>query len=150
MKNKASALLVVMAVMTGFTLLMTSWWQMVGWAGDLALMRQQVITRFYATEMVRNLAVAWVKKSFDQVLSTLTKAGKPMTMDGGMVMLGLATAGRCTLILDRLSVKDQDTVVRVTLTMVLDGQVVACHRCLVERMEVGGAPRFVVHHVAFR
>lgn len=149
MNNKASALLVVMAVMTGFTVLMTSWWQMVGWAGDLALMRQQALTQFYATEAVRNLAVAWVQKSFDQVLLTVTKTQQPITMDGGAVALGAGKTGQFSLVIDKLVGKNQDALVRVTVRMIVDGRVVACHRCLVER-ENGDRKeftRFVVRNV---
>jgi hypothetical protein len=150
MKRHGSALLVVMAVMTGLSSLLTCWWQAVGWAGDLVLIRQQALTQFYATEMVRAAAVAWLKRSFDQVTTDLAKTKQPLTMDGGTVNLGPRSVGQCTVVIDRLPNDDQTMVVRVMVTVVVDGHQVMCHRCLVEQAAVAGAPRFVVHHVAFR
>ncbi len=148
-RAQASALLMVMTVMTGLTLLLTCWWQAAGWTGDLGLVRQRYITRFYATEVVRNYAVAWAKKSFDQIISQQKKTKEPMIIDGGVIAFGLGQEGKCTLLVDQVPGNDQASIVRVTVTVMVDGKVGACHRCLVERETIDGAPRFMVHHVAF-
>lgn len=148
-KASGSALLVVMTVMTGLTLLLTSWWQVVGWTGDLVLVRQRYITRFYATEIVLNYGVAWVKKEFDSVIKSLVAVPqKPMTLEGGIVNVGEGT-GRGTIVIDRVP-GDHEVhlkVVRVTATIVIDEKIVSCHRCLVQRdvCDLKGK-RFVVSH----
>lgn len=150
MKKQASALLVVMVVMTGFTVLLTSWWQMVGWSGDLALVRQRYVTQFYATELVRNLVVAWVKKSFDNVIGQHRKTRRPVTVDGGVMSLDAHTNGRFSIVIDQAPGDDHYNMVRVMVSMTIDGQVVTCHRCLVEQKMMRGAPQYMAHHVAFR
>lgn len=163
---QASALLVVMTALTGLTVLLTTWWQAAGWASDLVLVRQQCISRFYSTEVVLNYGLAWVKKSFDRVITDLdrsvgdrarTKKARSMTVDGGTVNLGPGQpAGVSTLTIDRAPNDERPEVVRVTATVMVDGRVVTCHRCLLERETVGSAPgqnkkeyRFVVHHFSF-
>jgi len=154
-KNKASALLVVMTVMAGLTLLLISWWQAVGWAGDLVLVRQRYISRFYATEIVLNYGVAWTKKEFDSVTKSLVakpkvaKSGTPIILDGGTVNLGSGGVGKCILTIDRVpgDRDDHSNVVRVAATMVVDNKIVACHRCLLEHDLK--EQRFVVSHFSF-
>lgn len=154
MRRGAFALLVVMTVMTGLSLLLASWWQAAGWAGDLVLVRQQAISRFYLTEVVLNYGVAWVKKEFKSVAATLASApDRPVVMDGGVVNLGSNVVGKCTVTIEALADKNPD-VVRVAATIFVDGRgtrpLVTCHRCLVERQEVTRdrkkEQRFVVHH----
>ncbi len=149
MIKQGSALLVVMSVMTGLTLLLTSLWQAAGWTGDLVLVRQRYIAKFYATEVMRNYAVTWVKKEFDQVSAQLDKTKQPLIMDGGTISFGLKQEYKCTLVVDKIPGDNQANIVRIVVFLMLDGKKVACHRCLLEEELIAGVPRFTVHHVSF-
>ncbi len=154
MKTRASALLVVMTAMTGLTLLLTAWWQAVGWASDLVLVRQRSMCQFYCAEVVLNYGLAWVKKEFDHVTKVLTTAKQMVRLDAGKIELKPCGAVACLVAIDRVPRDERADVVRVTVTMSAAGKMVASHRCLVERETIVGVQgqkehRFVVHHFSF-
>ncbi len=145
-----SALLLVMVSMSWFMLLLTGWWQAVGWNDDLALVRQQSIVRFYATEVVRNYAVAWIKQTFKQIKSDLIKINKPLILDIGKINLCSGQNCNGRLIVDHIPRDKLMNIIRLTTTLMLDGKKITCHRCLIEHTRLSGEQRFIVHHVAFR
>lgn len=152
-RHSGSALLVVLTVMTGLMLLMTSWWQAVGWAEDVAIVRQRYIARFYATEVVLNYGVRLVKKEFAYVTRMLTiTTGKKkfsLQLDGGVVQLDAGERGKGTVIIDRV-VGDRDTLphrVMVTALIAVDDKIISRHRCLVQYE--GKGHDFVVSHFSF-
>lgn len=149
----ASALLVVLTVLTGLTILLTSWWQTAGWACDLAIVRQRAIANFYATEIVRAYGVAWTKKEFNGICSFLARFPKqPLHLAGGSFQL-VDGVGEGAIIIDRVP-GDRDQVphvVRLTAIMNLNQKGVACHRCIIQDKtnQETKERRFVVSHCAF-
>lgn len=169
-RSDASAIFIVLVVLTGFSLLLTGWWQTVGLTNDLILVRQRAINRFYRTEVLLNYGIAWAKKNFDKILAELKKTGRSEIIDGGTVMLEPGVVGKGAIVFDclpRPAIHAKGgSVIRVA-AMISIGSAVPVnlvaekagtmqglrHQCLLEREAINGSGkkefRFVVHHFSF-